>query len=278
VDPLLLRHGEARTEIGAVMADLAAGAALDWNARARECVCPATHEAIDRCTARPVQADTALDRRTLIVPFTPQRGGALARAVLPGSTIAGSQMIVVGAGYGVQGRYSVPTSQAEFTAPVTGSMVQAFIADAASLRPWLQNRWLAALADLLVAFVTSAMLMTLWRSIAVNAANFPMRLLNYVGVGLTLLGVPLLCVGVATYVPAALLPATSAAVVAVATCLRSAMSGYEVLLNGGVGWKFFHGAWAAMMTEPQRWSARIRFIVLCVETLVIAAGLVALLI
>jgi TIR domain len=277
VDPLLLRHGAARTEIGAVMADLAAGAELDWNAPARECVCPATHDAIDRCTAGRAQVDAALDRRSLIVPFTPQRGGSLARAVLPGSTIAGSQMVVVGAGYGVQGRYSVPTSQAEFTAPVTGSMVQAFIADAASLRPWLQNRWLAALADVLVAFVTSSMLMTLWRSIAVNVSNFPMRLFNYLGVGLTFLGVPLLCVGVATYVPAALLPATSAAVVAVATCLRSAMSGYEVLLNGGVGWKFFQGAWAAMVTEPHRWSARTRFAVLCVETLVIAAGLVAVL-
>ena len=279
VDPGLLRHSAARTEIGAVMADLADRMPIDWSTPQRECACPATEGAAARCSDSKAAARTSeWDQRSVIVPYALLdigSSGTMSRAVLPGSTVAARRQIVIGAGYGVQGRYSVPPSRdsAVLTQPVSGAMAQAFVARAASVRPRQPPRWAAATVDLGVAFVTSSILMKLWTLIAINALHFSLRVLNYLGVLAVLIGVPVACVAVAGQFPAVLALTGSVLVVVVVTWLRSAMSGYEVLLNGGVGWKFLPAAWAALSVDPRRGSARVRFLVLCIEALVILAGL-----
>jgi len=72
--------------------------------------------------------------------------------------------------------------------------------------------------------------------------------------------------------------AGNAALVALLTGARSAMSGFEVLLNGGVGWKSIPALVQALRTETSdRAGARLRLAMAVAEaSMIVAASAAAL--
>ena len=115
-----------------------------------------------------------------------------------------------------------------------------------------------------------------WRAIAERALRFSARATGYLGIALLCAGVPLACLVVAAQWPALTLFAGNAALVALLTGARSAMSGFEVLLNGGVGWKSIPALAQALRTETSdRAGARLRLVMAVAEALMIAAAFAA---
>lgn len=282
LESTLLRHSRGRLELGAVVGDLAAGRppATDSHAAA-ECACPWTEKAAGHCN-RDASISAAAreagepDRHSLVVPFGAQRY-TFAHAMLSLRDVSQADVFMVGGGFGTQTRFSVPFLPATRLAGATGAMAHTFVARSAREQSLDSRRLPRAAVDLAVALPTSAALMWLWSLIGTHPYRFSTRALGYLGVMMLFIGIPLACLGMAVFRPAYLSVAAGAVLVIQATCLRSAIAGYEVVLNNGVAWKSLSGLWQATVTERDRRSARIRLATACGELLLMLVAVAALL-
>ncbi len=280
IDPTLLRPMAGRWELGMVVGDLASGRAPMRGSDFAECACPADAETMARCHAQvaALQPLRAADRSAVVAPFsTRDTGYSLSRGLLKGHELAGAQMLLLGGGFGTQGRFAVAALPEAQDGGVSGTVVHTYLAELArGQRFGPPPAWLQLLADFCVAAGVSAGLMLGWRAIAERAVRFSARATGYLGIALLSAGVPLACLALATHSPALTLFAGNAALVALLTGARSAMSGFEVLLNGGVGWKSIPALAQALRTETSdRAGARLRLVMAVAEALMIAAACAA---
>lgn len=271
LDSHLLRPSAKRHELGVVLGDLAAGrgAATD-DAAAADCACPWRAEAARHCEGVGA-GQAALDASGLVVPFRARRY-RFSESLLQMPQVGTEPVVIVGGGFGTQGRFAVAALPG-FQRGASGAMANAFLARSVREKPVAPSRGALAAADLVVALAASAALMLLWRRIAARSQRYALRALDYAGVIAVFAGVPLACVLVAVQEPRLLPWASSAAIVALATGLRSAMSGYEMLLNGGVAWNSPPGLLRKALDDRiDRASALARFGVAALETLLIAGA------
>ena len=281
LDAALLRHSHGRIELGATVGDLAAGrtsaAAMH---EAAECTCAWKTEAAERCQRDPTQGQAArsaaaLDRASLVLPFEARRY-AFSEALRELPQVAGEGVLLVGGGFGTLSRFAVPFLASTRDSGASAAMVHAYVARAAQQHGAQGGRLARVAVDIVVALGVSAALMALWGLIARYPDRYSRRALGYAGALALLVGIPLACLAVAAWWPGWLWVAAGAGTVSVVTCLRSAVSGYEVLLNQGVAWKSIPGLWQATVNERDRTSARIRLAVACLELLLMVLGLAAL--
>ena len=253
IDPTLLRPMAGRWELGMVVGDLAAGRTPMSGSAFAECACPADAEVMSRCNAQRLRLQPlrAPDRSAMIAPFSTRSSGyTLSRALLNGDELVRAQMLLMGGGFGTQGRFAVAALPEAQDGGVSGTVVHTYLAELArGQRFGAPPAWLQLLLDFAVAAVVSACLMLGWRAIAKRALRFSARAVGYLGIALLSVGVPLACLALATRWPAITLLAGNAALVALLTSARSAMSGFEVLLNGGVGWKWIPALVRALRNE-----------------------------
>ena len=280
IDPTLLRPMAGRWELGMVVGDLAAGRPPMGGSAFAECACPADADVMSRCHAQAaaLQPLRAPDRSALVAPFsTIGTGYTLSRALLNGNELVAAQMLLLGGGFGTQGRFAVAALPEAQGGGVSGTVVHTYLAELArGQRFGPPPAWLQLLADFVVAAFVSAGLMLGWRAIAKRALRFSARAIGYLGIALLGVGVPLAGLALATRWPAITLLAGNAALVALLTGARSAMSGFEVLLNGGVGWKSISALARTLRTETSdRAGARLRLAMAVAEALMIAAACVA---
>jgi hypothetical protein len=280
IDPTLLRPMAGRWELGMIVGDLAAGRVPMRASGFAECACPADADVMARCHAQTaaLQPLRAPDRSALVAPFSTRGTGyTLSRALLNGSELAGAQMLLLGGGFGTQGRFAVAALPEAQEGGVSGTVVHTYLAELARGQHFgTPPAWLQLLVDFIVAACVSAGLMLGWRAIAGRALRFSARAVGYLGIALLGVGVPLACLALATRWPAFTLLAGNAALVALLTGARSAMSGFEVLLNGGVGWKSIPALAQALRTETSdRAGARLRLVMAVAEASMIVAACAA---
>lgn len=285
IDSAVLRYSRERLELGAVVGDLAARRRpMRDDIDNRQCACVWNEQWAGRCddwqsAEGLAQRSRALDTRGIVVPFRAERRN-FSEALLAANELAARPVLMVGAGFGTQGRFNVQGLSDFERAGASGAMVHAFLARSVSKTPLAAGKdaegglgkALGFGIDLLAAFGTSVMLMMCWRGIASYPHRYSVRALNYAGVAAVFIGVPVACIAVAMLEPRLLPVAMSVAAVGVVTSLRSAMSGFEVLLNSGVAWKSFAGLWSATVSGRDRRSARIRLAAACGEWLLVAAA------
>jgi|GEM_PF-5877988 len=280
IDPTLLRPMAGRWELGRVVGDIAAGREPMRGSAFAECACPADAEVMARCNAQAaaLQPLRAADRSAVVAPFSTRGTGyTLSRALLNGPELAQAQMLLLGGGFGTQGRFAVTALPEAQDGGVSGTVVHTYLAELArGERFGPPPAWAQLLADFTVAALVSTGLMLGWRAIAERAVRFSARATGYLGIALLSVGVPLACLAVATRWPWLTLFAGNAALVALLTGARSAMSGFEVLLNGGVGWKSIPALAQALRTETSdRAGARLRLAMAVAEASMIVAACAA---
>lgn len=281
IDPAVLHHSAGRGELGVMLGDLATGRfeTGDEVVRAgRRCACPADDETMRQCDgALPaVSRANAWDRQSMLVPFAivGQRY-ALAEALADDSGVAARPLLLVGGGFGTQGRYAVNGLPDAARRGVTGTTVQAFMAGSVMHHaPVLAPGWAAAAAAVAAASLTSLALTLCWWRVSRLAHRFSRRALWYGAALGVALGMPLACVALAVRWPAACALAAGLALAGMLATARSAVAGNELLLHGGVAWKSPRGLWRALSSEADRASALMRLAVFALEALIILSSIV----
>ncbi len=272
LDPKVLRLKRGRYEFGAVMGDIAAGRTPFVGEGVHNCVCPASREEVNSCKDNERHhVLSEFDPSDVIVP-TGITNYTLSWGLDNADDIVPNRMLIVGTHYGRHGRYSVGSFDQHVMVDGTpGVHVESFVAHQAS-----GGMPFRSVPELLVAVVsssllTSAGLMLLWVALA-RHLKFKRRVAIYAGILALTVGHLLLWAAAAALEPRLMYVATFATLAVTFTALRSLLTGYEVLLNGGVEWRSIRSLWLAIRERRDRSSAIARMVVVMLEVLVLVAG------
>lgn len=279
IDPAVLRYSAGRTELGVMLGDLAAGAgraAAAPTTPGQRCACPEDEATMRQCDRRSGADPFAWDRQSMVVPFaTATLRYSLAEALLAGPRVAGQPVLVIGGAFGTQGRYGVNGLAEATQRGVTGTAVHGFLAaSVVHHAPTHWPAWAAALASLGAAATTCLALTVCWWRVSRNAHRFSRRAAWYLLALVLALGLPLAGVAAAVRWPAWGWLAASLALASMVASARSAVSGTELLVHGGVAWKSPRGLWRALSNETDRASALMRLALFGTEALVIVLFIV----
>jgi hypothetical protein len=262
LDPAVLRVGAARTELGVVVGDLT----QDRPAQTIEdpCGCPWREQDRTYCAQQNRRAWVP-DNNALLQPRA-YPSYSLTKALQRADTLAQASALLIGGNFAHQDRISLPLATATAQAPMV--TLHASVVDSVRDPPRQVPAALRYLFDVLTASLLACTVMLLWRNVALHPHLYTRRALAYGTFAVGVLGLPVLLAWLAAEA-ASLVPLAAMASMCVwAVALRAGLSGYEVLIDRGDGWRPFNllALWrGAVRHGGERWSARLRLLVFVVE-------------
>ena len=131
--------------------------------------------------------------------------------------------------------------------------------------------WLGAFG---LSWLLAAWVLALGVRLERNNDRFSRRVPAYLGMGLAMVGAPWLALWMAARWPAWTWPAGLLAVLAVITLGRGLLACFEVMLNGGITWRWFGDLWKDIRFDADKGSAVMKLAGLGLEfaLLTVCAG------